>query len=805
MKSKKLLSLMTAFSMMLTMFLFFSTSYENMIEAKATLTIDQLRQKFPAGKYWNHAGNPGSSNSVNNQDGYTSTPCPNHGTINTSSQTCNGFCPGGTQLSWQCMGFAEKLGYDVTGYNPRNNSNGWSTSRSNSALDTLKAGDIVRYKNDNHSIYVLGVNGDTVTYADCNSDGHCIIRWDQTISKSTLRSSFTYVRSAPSSPVSSSHDPIGAVDEIITPSGGTLRVKGWAYDDDDLSGCIAVHVYVGGPAGKGHCYEIIADGPSPDLNQNGIPGSHRFVNDIKVSERGTQDIYIYAINIGGGNSQLIKSATVNILSFDPVGAVDEISSPKVGVLRVKGWAYDEDDFSKAVSVYVYVGGPANGGQAGEGHCYVITADGDSPDLNKNGIPGKHRFATDIAVSETGNQSVYLYAINIGSGSGNPMFGKGTVNIAIPPYKLVCDANGGKLSNGSSTYSPASTDAQLTYNGANYYGIGWLNPTRAGYTFTGWFTAKSGGTKVYDANGQSINGKYWNNNVYQNKGDLTVYAQWNENEYTVTFDANGGAVSTKSAKIKTNAAYSLPTPSRTGYTFNGWYTAQTGGTKITSSTKFTAAANQTLYAQWTANKYTATFDANGGTLGTASKEITYNSTYGALPTPTMAGYTFNGWYTAKTGGTKIIANTKVTITAAQTLYAQWTANEYTVTFDANSGTVSTTSAKIKTGDTYSLPTPEMAGYTFNGWYTAKTGGTKITSSTKFSSAANQTLYAQWSVIIGDVNCDSNFNVSDVVILQKWLLAEPNTQLANWKAADLCEDGRLDVFDLCMMKRMLVENS
>lgn len=91
------------------------------------LTLEQLRQKFPNGKYWNHAGNPGSSNSVNNQDGYTSTPCSQHGVVGTSAQTCNGFAPSGTQLSWQCMGYAEKLGYDATGYNPRNNANGWYT------------------------------------------------------------------------------------------------------------------------------------------------------------------------------------------------------------------------------------------------------------------------------------------------------------------------------------------------------------------------------------------------------------------------------------------------------------------------------------------------------------------------------------------------------------------------------------------------------------------------------------------------------------------------------------------------------
>lgn len=59
------------------------------------------------------------------------------------------------------------------------------------------------------------------------------------------------------------------------------------------------------------------------------------------------------------------------------------------------------------------------------------------------------------------------------------------------------------------------------------------------------------------------------------------------------------------------------------------------------------------------------------------------------------------------------------------------------------------------------------------------------------------------IMGDVNNDGDFNVSDVVLLQKWLLAVPNTKLANWKAANFCEDDRLDVFDLCLMKRKLIE--
>ncbi|MDE5619518.1 MAG: dockerin type I repeat-containing protein [Ruminococcus sp.] len=59
--------------------------------------------------------------------------------------------------------------------------------------------------------------------------------------------------------------------------------------------------------------------------------------------------------------------------------------------------------------------------------------------------------------------------------------------------------------------------------------------------------------------------------------------------------------------------------------------------------------------------------------------------------------------------------------------------------------------------------------------------------------------------GDVNADGQFNISDAVIFQKWLLSEKDTKLADWKAADLYEDGRLDVFDFCIMKKMLIENS
>lgn len=136
--------------------------------------MQQLQQKFPAGKYWNHR--PGTAN---NPDGYTSSPCTHHG--NCSANGYNGWCGCNSfnNLSIQCMGFAEKLGYDTFGTNPRN----WPQDKD---LSSVKPGDIIRYKYDSHSIFVTGVSGNTITYADCNSDGHCIIRWNVTINKSDL-------------------------------------------------------------------------------------------------------------------------------------------------------------------------------------------------------------------------------------------------------------------------------------------------------------------------------------------------------------------------------------------------------------------------------------------------------------------------------------------------------------------------------------------------------------------------------------------------------------------------------------------
>jgi len=148
------------------------------------LTLEEMQEKFPHGKYWN-GGDP---------DGWTETPCTHHGNCNVYDGSCG--CNSFLGLSIQCMGFAEKLGYDATTFNPRVNANGWYTYKSVSALNNLKPGDIVR--RNGHSMYVIGVDGDVVTIADCNSlDRSCNIRWGGTVTKENLSYNFEHVRSAP--------------------------------------------------------------------------------------------------------------------------------------------------------------------------------------------------------------------------------------------------------------------------------------------------------------------------------------------------------------------------------------------------------------------------------------------------------------------------------------------------------------------------------------------------------------------------------------------------------------------------------
>ena len=137
---------------------------------------------------------------------------------------------------------------------------------------------------------------------------------------------------------------------------------------------------------------------------------------------------------------------------------------------------------------------------------------------------------------------------------------------------------------------------------------------------------------------------------------------------VSFNANGGKCSTRSRNCyKTDKYSTLPSPTRTGYTFLGWYSKKSGGTKITEASKVPSTAT-TLYAHWRINTYTVTLsDGWNGLWGSVTRK--HGAKVGTLPTPSMDGYKFLGWYTAAQGGTKV--STKAKVTKNVTYYAHWT--------------------------------------------------------------------------------------------------------------------------------------
>ncbi|CAK4867154.1 unnamed protein product [Aphanomyces euteiches] len=222
----------------------------------------------------------------------------------------------------------------------------------------------------------------------------------------------------------------------------------------------------------------------------------------------------------------------------------------------------------------------------------------------------------------------------------------------------------------------------------------MAPTRVGYSFAGWNALEDGsGTSFDDMTAVTEN--------------LTVYAQWTINSYMVSFDKNSGdAEANPTTKTVTHGGHvdALPTvPSKVGYVFAGWNTEGNGsGTSFDDATAVTE--NLTVYAQWTINSYTVSFDKNSGDAeaNPTTKTVTHGGHVDALPTaPSKVGYVFAGWNTEGNGsGTSFDDATAVTENL--TVYAKWVANQpdvpiiqSTVSDDSNV-TISWTSVPAATG-------------------------------------------------------------------------------------------------------------
>ena len=246
-------------------------------------------------------------------------------------------------------------------------------------------------------------------------------------------------------------------------------------------------------------------------------------------------------------------------------------------------------------------------------------------------------------------------------------------------------------------------------------------------------------------------------------------------YTITYNLNGGknAITNPTTYTEETETITLAAPTRSGYTFGGWYSDAAFTTKVTQITKGTT-GDLTFYAKWNANKYTIKFNGNGSTSGSmANQTMTYGSgTKFTANAYKRKGYTFNSWNTKADGSGTKYANqadgSKVTTTNGRTvtLYAQWQAEKYTITYKLNGGTNSKsnpTSYYITT-NTIKLANATRKGYSFAGWYSDKDCTKKVTQISK-GSYGNKTLYAKWNANKYTIKFNGNGSTSGKTSSQK----------------------------------------
>ena len=279
----------------------------------------------------------------------------------------------------------------------------------------------------------------------------------------------------------------------------------------------------------------------------------------------------------------------------------------------------------------------------------------------------------------------------------------TVQWTAPTYAVTLNTNGGTINSGNVT--------------GYTYGVGATLPTdvtRTGYTFKGWYDNENlTGSPVTAIGGAEMGNKeYW--------------AKWEINQYTITFDTNGGSEIAPITQDYGTEITVPDNPTRKGYTFKGW---------DKEIPKTMPAENITVKAQWEINQYTITFDTNGGSeIAPITQD--YGTEITAPDNPTRKGYTFKGW-------DKEIPKTMSA--ENMTVKAQWEINQYTITFDTNGGSdiapiTQAYGTKITAPDN-----PTRKGYTFKGW------DKEIP---KTMPAENITVKAQWEINQYTITFDTN---------------------------------------------------
>ncbi len=259
-----------------------------------------------------------------------------------------------------------------------------------------------------------------------------------------------------------------------------------------------------------------------------------------------------------------------------------------------------------------------------------------------------------------------------------------------------------------------------------------DPSRNGYTFSGWYKTSSFSNQVTTINKGS-------------HGDLVLYAKWTPIVYSITYNLDGGTNASSNPSTYTiESSFVLAAPNKTGYTFLGWF--DNSGNQVTSIATGTT-GSLTLTAHWNeGNEYTITLDANGGQVSEASINIQYDHSY-SLPDASRLGYTFTGWYD---GSTKANSTGTWEYTSNKTFIAHWTIINYSINYTLNGGTNNFNNPSSYTvEDTIILSAPNKTGYTFLGWY----AGENVTTVIPKGSIGTVNVEARWSADLHSLSVTS----------------------------------------------------
>ena len=308
-------------------------------------------------------------------------------------------------------------------------------------------------------------------------------------------------------------------------------------------------------------------------------------------------------------------------------------------------------------------------------------------------------------------------------------------------------NGNGATSGSNvtlTYGQAATVSALS---------------RTGYTFTGWNTNAAGTGTAYTT---SLTAAQVNSIVLGSVS--TFYAQWSAKSNTVTLNKNGGTGGSNSVTAKYDSAMpSASMPTRTGYTFNGYFDSATGGTKYynangSSAKKWNKTSNTTLYAQWTPISKDITLKANGATGDDQVVTLTYDSAKSLTPGYTKTGYHLAGWNTTSSGtGYSCSANLSknnvndLILASYDTLYAQWAPQSYMINYKDQgnvdfSGIHDEGYPQYHTYDSETeLKGAVRSGYNFGGWFfNSACEGEAVTTLGATDFTASIDLFAKWTI-------------------------------------------------------------